>query len=621
MRIIVCLKQVPAADQLRIDPVSRRLLREGVPNEINPYDRRALTAAVELRNRFSGEVVALTMGPAQAREALREALAMGCDRGIHLFGREFAGSDTLVTARVLALACRRIGFDLILCGKASTDAETAQVPPMLAELLDLPQVIGVSRLEVADDARRFTAVRELDDGFETVSASLPALLSAAERLIRPIKVSPADLAAAADKPIETWGPDDIGAERSSLGAEGSPTWVSSIEVVDSPRKRIVRDGRADPQAAAQATVTDLFALKWDDLPASEPAGRSLRIAHDDDPSKAIWVVAEHIEGRLRGVTFELLGRAAELSQTTGGQTVAFLLGGEVEPLIAQLASAGADRIRLAQSSWLAYYATETYSAVLAEAIHRDPPYAVLFGSTDNGRDLAPRIAARLGLGLTGDCIGLEIDQEGRLVQMKPAFGGSIIAPILSRTTPAIATVRPGMLRASRPDPAHHASVELCETDPEPVSRVMTLSFERNASEAIALDRASLVVGVGMGIGSPDNLPAIQAMAASIGGALAASRRVVDADWLPRQLQVGLTGRRIAPRLYITLGISGNFHHMVGVRRAGVILAVNSDPAAVIFEQCDYGIVGDWSVVFPLLVRRLQAARPAWLPMPAANPGE
>lgn len=412
MRIIVCLKQVPAADQLHIDPVSRRLLREGVPNEINPYDRRALTEAVELRSRFGGEVIALTMGPAQARDALREALAMGCDRGIHLTGQEFAGSDTLVTAKVLALACRRIGFDLILCGKASTDSETAQVPPMLAEILDLPQVLAVTRLEMAEDARRFTAVRELDDGFETVSASMPALLSAAERLIRPIKVSSPELAAAAEKPIATWDPADIGAEAASLGAQGSPTWVSGIDVVESNRKRIVRDGRDDPQAAAQAAVADLIALGWDDLPASETSLPSLRRLRDESPSRAIWVVAEHIDGRVRGVTLELLGRAAELAEKTGGQTVAFLLGDDVEPLIAPLAAAGADRIRLAQSPSLAYYATEPYTAVLSEAIQRERPFAVLLGSTDNGRDLAPRVAARLGLGLTGDCIGLEIDAGG-----------------------------------------------------------------------------------------------------------------------------------------------------------------------------------------------------------------
>ncbi len=621
MRVIVCLKQVPAADQLHIDPISKRLLRAGIPNEVNPYDRRALTKAVELRHRFGGEVVALTMGPPQARDALLEALAMGCDRAIHLMGSEFAGSDTLVTARVLALACRRIGFDLILCGKASTDSETAQVPPMLAEFLDLPQVLAVTRLEIADDGRRFTAVRELDDGFETVSANLPAVLSAAERLIRPIKVSPPELAAAAEKPIATWGPADIGADVASLGTQGSPTWVSSIEVIDSPRKRIVRDGRDDPFPAVQAAVADLIALELDRLPTAETALSGPGRSREESPSRAIWVVAEHSDGRVRSVTLELLGRAAELADKTGGETVAFVLGDDVEPLIAPLTAAGADRIRLAQSSSLAYYATEPYAAILAEAIQRERPFAVLLGSTDNGRDLAPRVAARLGLGLTGDCIGLEIDTQGRLLQMKPAFGGSVVAPILSRTTPAMATVRPGMLRPPRLDPSRRAKVESWETDPEPVTRVITLSVERNAGEGITLDQAPFVVGIGMGIGSPDHLPAIQAMAASIGGVLAASRKVVDAGWLPRQLQVGLTGRRIAPRLYVTLGISGNFHHLVGVRRAGVILAVNRDPEAAVFKQCDYGIIGDWAAVFPSLIQRLRAEPPSWLAARTAMPAD
>ncbi|CAG0945911.1 partial Caffeyl-CoA reductase-Etf complex subunit CarD, partial [Anaerolineae bacterium] len=202
MKIIVCIKQVPYIDQLKFDPTTMRVIRDGVESEINPFDKRAITKAIDLRKQFGGEVIVITMGPPQAKDALAEALAMGADRAVHLLGREFAGADTLATARALALACQKIGFDLVFCGKYSTDAETAQVPPMLAEMLDVPQVMGVTDLQVTQDGKTLAATRELDDGFETLESALPAVLSAAERLCKPIRCAPEDLESAKQKPIE-----------------------------------------------------------------------------------------------------------------------------------------------------------------------------------------------------------------------------------------------------------------------------------------------------------------------------------------------------------------------------------------------------------------------------------
>src|SRR5512135_2051589 len=176
MQILVPIKQVPFVDQLKFDRQAKRLIREGVESEINPFDKRALTQAILLKPQLDAQVVVITMGPPQAKEALVEALAMGADRAIHLLGREFAGADTLATARALALLCKQIGYDLILCGKYSTDAETAQVPGMLAEMLDVPQVTGVTRLEF-HPGNRFSAARELDDGLETLEGELPVVMS------------------------------------------------------------------------------------------------------------------------------------------------------------------------------------------------------------------------------------------------------------------------------------------------------------------------------------------------------------------------------------------------------------------------------------------------------------
>ncbi len=614
MKIIVCIKQVPYIDQLKFDAVAKRVIRDGVESEINPFDKRAITKAIELRKQFGGEVTIVTMGPPQAEDALAEALAMGADRAVHLLGREFAGADTLATARALALACKKIGGDLIFCGKYSTDAETAQVPPMLAEFLDLPQVSAVTHTQLSDDGKRLTATRELDDGFETVECALPAVLSAAERLCKPIKVTPADLEPAKQKPIEVWGAADLSKDASVFGLAGSPTWVEAIDTIEQSRKRIIRQADENLDAVAREVVhgllqEGLFGEWKSERHESVKPKRRNPIA---DSQNAIWILAEIVEDKIRPVTFELLGRGIQLADKLDGHVAALLIGNGVDKYARELAAHGADKIYVADAPALAAYATESYTAVIVGAIRKHNPYAVLFPSTANGRDLAPRVAARLNIGLTGDCIGLEIDAQGRLAQLKPAFGGNIVAPILTKTRPAMATVRPGMLQPADPDASasRDAVIEPLPVDQLASPRVRVIGMQVDATAGVALDNAEVVVGVGMGVGGAENLAKVQELAAALGAPIVASRRVVDAGWLPRQVQVGLTGRSIAPRLYVALGISGKFNHMVGIQRAGLILAINNNPDADIFKQTDYGIVGDWAQIVPALTRVLMQARPS-----------
>ncbi len=238
------------------------------------------------------------------------------------------------------------------------------------------------------------------------------------------------------------------------------------------------------------------------------------------------------------------------------------------------------------------------------------PQVLLLGSTAIGRDLAPRVAARLGLGLTGDCVDLEVDDQGRLLQLKPAFGGNIVAPILSKTTPAMATVRPGMLSPSQPAADRQARVERLTLEDDVRSRVQLVSQTgADAAKAAALDAADIAVGVGQGIGGPENLPVIEQLADVLGGVpLASTRDIADLGWLPRQHQVGITGRAIAPKLYFAIGIRGAFEHMVGLRKAGTIVAVNIKAKAPIFKTADLGIVGDYAEVVPLLTEALRKAK-------------
>jgi electron transfer flavoprotein alpha subunit len=243
---------------------------------------------------------------------------------------------------------------------------------------------------------------------------------------------------------------------------------------------------------------------------------------------------------------------------------------------------------------------------LAEAVQAAQPYALLFASTADGRDLASRVAARLGLGLTGDAIDLEINQEGQLVQLKPALGGNVVAPILSRTLPNLVTLRPGLLTPINPDYNVKAHIEYIEAPPFDGADIKILEehYEEDLG-AIELTQAQVVMGVGMGIGGPENLPEVQALAQSMGATLATTRNVVHSGWLPHQIQVGISGRTIAPRVYLAVGIRGMFNHLVGIQKAGVIIAVNQNQRANIFKAADYGIVGDWKTYLPPLVEALK----------------
>jgi electron transfer flavoprotein alpha subunit len=307
------------------------------------------------------------------------------------------------------------------------------------------------------------------------------------------------------------------------------------------------------------------------------------------------------------VTAELLAKAAELAAALGAPVEALVLGPGAAHADA-LAAAGADRVLAAEAAALDPYTTDAHAAVLADAIRARSPRLVLLASSARGRDLAPRVAARLGLGLTGDAIDLALDGEGRVRQMKPAFGGEVVAPILSRTRPEMATVRPGILRAAAPDRTRRAPVEALPV-PEVPARVRVVS-ERPLADASAatLDAAELVLGVGRGIGGPAALPAIAALAGRLGAALAATREVTDAGWLPKQHQVGLTGRAIAPRVYVALAVSGAPEHVVGLRRAGLIVAINKNAKAPIFKAADLGVVADYAPLLPLLEAALLAAR-------------
>ncbi len=451
--------------------------------------------------------------------------------------------------------------------------------------------------------------RETDAGIDTVVVPLPAVVTAAEDLAAERFTTKAERQAAAARPIEELTASALSDDSALFGAAGSPTWVVGLDGAAVDRQARLLEA-ASPEEAVNALVARLLdhglfgEWKVEARPsAGAAAGASARAGERD-----ILVVAEVADGVLRPVALELLGKAAELAPRLGGSVAVLATGAGAERYFETLAEHGAERVFLARAP-LEDGATEPFAALLAQVIREQRPGLVLLGSTVFGRDVAPRVAARLQIGLTGDCVDLTVDGQGRVLQHKPAFGGTVVALIASRTRPEMATIRPGMLAPGEARRGRRA--EIVEVDaPAAVSRVRVESRRRTAEAAAVLDHAEVVVGFGKGIGGPENLPVIEALAEALGGALCTTRDVTDAGWMAKQYQVGLTGRAIAPKLYLAVALRGAFEHTVGIRRAGLVVAINKSAKAPIFKVCDYGIVGDYAVLVPLLTARLAAARRA-----------
>jgi electron transfer flavoprotein alpha subunit len=595
MKIVCLVKQVPNPRHVKLDPETRRLVREGVPLELNEFDVYAVSEAIRLREEHGGEVVTMTMGPPQAEETLAMTLAMGADRAVHLCDPAFAVADTLATSRTLALALEKEGADLVLCGRKTVDSETWQVPPEVAACLGRPQLTSVDRLEVLDG--RLRARRETDEGFDTYELDLPAVVSVTEAIHPGIWPAKRDVeATSTDGRIAFWQAcnlvDDSGTTDTRFGQEGSPTRVLSVQDATPARRGEVA---ASPQDAAERILSLLAGAE---RPSASPWEKPKRLGDEPDRSYDCWTAVELVQERPRRVSLELLGKGRELAGKLGGLNCAVVLGEGVEREVARY---GAELVAVLAVP--AEYYPDVYATALRAFVEGHRPHVLLIPSTAAGRDYGPRVAGELGLGMTGDCVDLGIDRGGRLIQYKPAYGGNIVSVIMGRTTPQLATVRPGMFAPV--EPRDNVEAELLRLAPPGESSIRLLGSERTPDTAgYELEAAEIVLCAGKGVGGPEAVPELEEYARRLGAVVGGSREVTDAGWIAKNRQIGLTGRAVAPRLYLAVGVRGAFEHMVGSVKAGVIVGLNANQRAPIFRAADVGIVGDWRATLPPLVDAL-----------------
>jgi len=463
---------------------------------------------------------------------------------------------------------------------------------------------------------------ERDDGWVRAEVTLPAVLSVAERLCSPAKAGPEQWPPAGSDLIGHVGVAGLG--EGPWGAAGSPTQVGQTRLLVTERRRQLLSGPIGEQVRQAVALLDavgaldgeadqeIFGVPVlpDLRDVADVAGAPSAVPPAAGPARAVPaapVVAVLVEPGRPRLRHELLGAAGHLAGGIGGDVVAVVVAGDTTP--AALATCGADRIvelvppdGSPDGSSLDASPDGPDEAMVAAAVadwaEATTPWAILVPSTSWGRHVAGRVAARLGVGLIGDAVEVEV-ADGRLLAWKPAFGGQLVAAVTSVSPVQMATLRPGVMAGvtdGLPDRAGDAPAV-------PVSRVVVahrdgpvvLSGRVRDPVADLVPAAPVLVGVGQGV-DPAGYGDLDALVSLLGAELVGTRKVTDKGWLPKTRQVGVTGHAVAPRLYVAIGLSGKFNHAIGVRRAGTVLAINADPAAPIFDAADIGIVGDWREV-------------------------
>ena len=631
MHIIVCVKHIPDATDIRFDPITLNLIREGVPSIVNPFCLNALEEAIRLREEHGGTVTAVSMGPLQALEGLREALGVGADRGVLVSDKEMAGADTLATSYTLWKTIAKVAetdpFDLILTGKVAIDGETGQVPPGLAVRFQIPIISNVTKIEKVDSGSKLIVVKHrFDDGIETVKASLPAVLTVTEEANKPRKFTISGILKAKQTKIEVWDKNAIEADPNLLGLRGSPTIVKKIFPPPGRKQGEIFDGTADPHAAAKWLVQNLINVnafqtgqdKAIEFPQSVQSQESLDKGpfQGNSGDKAanstrygeVWVFVEHLHGTPTKVGWELLGEGKRLAKTYGTQLAALIIGKKISHIAKDAFSYGADKVYLVEDPAFEDYRTQPYAVAVTQAVRKFKPEALLIGGTIRGRDLAGAAATLLETGLIADCTGLDVDAEtGTFNGTRPDYGGNLMSIIICpKHRPTMATVRPRVMKSLPPDP--HRDGEIVEVylnlNPDDLNTEV-VDFVPIEKVGLRLEDAQVIVSGGRGLGSAKNFELVEELATVLRAQVGSSRAAVRAGWIGAEHQVGQTGFTVRPRLYVAVGISGAIQHIVGIMNVDYIVAINRDPNAPIFKMADFGIVGDLFKVVPALIDELR----------------
>jgi len=600
LEFAVLVKVVPAAESATFDPARKTIRRDEGEQFLNPFDQRAIRVALDLR-RPGETVTVVSMGPLSAAAAVEGTIALGVDRAILVSDPVLAGSDSFVTARVLARVLAERPAGLVILGKWTTDSETGQVPAELAERLGRPLLSAARSLRRAAEADRFEGTVETETGSARATFSAPAVISVGEKIAKPAKPPEGGVASPPLGSFERFDAARLGFSAGDVGLLGSPTVVGEL-TDQSPHRGAVRFDAGPPVSRVAGALAALRLC----LGGGDGNAGSGRWAERAEPSTGTaLVLASDERGRADSAA---LGLLSEIRRSLPSLRATAVYAGATSSStdMGRLAAAGAEHV-----VWLPAASgstARTTAAALDDLLaHDETVETAMFVSHAFGREVAGRLAVRRGLGLTGDAISFSARSPGELRFVKPALGGGLLAEIATRTRPALATVRPGGFAAGELRPAPEIQTDrgpMVEHDPS----IAWAGWDDEPPDGLAdPDSARIVVSVGMG--AVDMLPAIRTLCSGWGAALVGTRRVVDAGHLPVSRQVGLTGRWVAPEIGVLLGVRGSPNHLVAWRRARALLAVNPDPTAPVFGGVDVGIVGRCDEVLSSLGEELPRLLP------------
>ena len=586
MKICVLVKEVPdAAVQKRIDPSTMRLDRSGEKN-LNPFDTHAIEAAMQIKEGGAipvEEVVAVTMGPESAVRALHKAVALGADRSVHLTDDALAGSDVCATGYALAKVLESESPDLVLLGQQSDDGECYTIGAVVADHLQMPSLTQVIKIDVTDGKLR--CERQAEYGYDTVEVELPAVISVGDAINEPRYPSLKAIMGAKKKPLDAKATGDVGIEADRVGEAGSKTTGPRAQPAarqgggrDHRGRGHQRDGRKDRRLARREEA---------DLDGRHPGLRP--------PRRRGQLQQKLARGDLRG------GQAGRRDRRRGRR-------------------AGRRRRRRRRRAALGNWgAAKVYRAknvpeglaqpivdAMAKVIQDNGISYALFGGGLLGFEIGAGLTARLNAGVTMEVTEVKV-QDGKLVAERPILQDSQIADVGYVGEPGIIIGRLNAFDANESG----GTAEVVDVDVElsawsTKAKMVQRGEQRGAD--VNIEDADILVGGGRGLGAAEGFKLCEELAEAMGGAVAATRAVVDAGWYPYAAQIGQTGKTVAPKLYLAAGISGAIQHKVGMQNSENILAINKDPNAPIFEFSDLGVVGDLHKIVPKLTEAIKAKK-------------
>jgi len=634
LTIISLIKQVPVPSEMRMgeDGLMDRTKAKSI---INIDCQFGIEAGLQLRKQHpDARLIVCSMGPGSFETSLRTAISMGYDEAYLLSDRKLGGSDTYATGLAISTMLKHLGFTrdsknpfIILAGRQTSDGDTAHVPSQVAENMGIPQATFVESVK-SEGASSVIAKRIIEGGYQMMKLPMPCVISLTPTGIPPRKPSLSGAIKARNLKITTFGIDDIGLGTEKIGISGSPTIVAKVVNMVSERPPIILSEGHNEVSLVDSLIANL--KKGGNILEKKETAAKKESERPDFPEKdfrngagGIITWAEITNGNIARPSLELLTPARNLATQLGNGTkvMSLMIGKNIRSLAQTLIEHGSDEVICVENDRLEEYLVLPFASIFAQVIKERNPEIALFAATTSGRELAPRIGMRTSSGVTADCTGLEIgeyiDRKQKVIitpileSRRPTYGESKLATILGFVCPQVSTARAGTFEVPKRVEGREGIISgfkpvLDEKD----FVVEIIKTVRGGGGLQNLFEADIIVSGGRGT-TNDSLGLIKALAEAlkdqgVNAEWACSRPVVDEGVTEYARQVGQTGKTVRPKVYIAVGISGAIQHIAGMKESGKVIAINHNPKAGIFNNADFGIVGDYQDILPELIERVKA---------------